>query len=182
MNDIQSMPLGLRLLLHETPERIELPKNHVLLRPGEMCGHLYYIEKGILGCYEKDGRKRVYTWLMVSGDIATSVESFNMRLPAKEFVETITDCTLHALSWEKLQQFTETYREFGAIRQHLTDKYHLQARNMDAQRKRTPEHFHDYLKKEYGDNLKLIPDTVLASFMGISMTSFYRHNFGSPQK
>ena len=157
MNAIQSMPLGLRLLLHETPERIELAKNRTLLRPGEMCDNLYYIEKGILGSYEKDGHKRVYTWLMLPGDIATSVESFNMRVPAKEFVETITDCTLHALSWEKLQQFTETYREFGTIRQHLTDRYHLQARNMDAQRKRTPEHFYDYLKKEYGDYLKLNP-------------------------
>jgi CRP-like cAMP-binding protein len=175
MNDLCTMPAELESLLFKITERMEVPRNHVLIKPGQVCDHLYYIEKGILSCHEKEKGKKIYTWLMQQGDIATSVESFNFRLPSRDTIESITDCILHTLSWKGVKSLTKSYPEFGDIRQQLTDKYHLQAREVDAQRRREPEQFYQYLKSIYGANLDLIPDKILASYMGISVATLYRH-------
>ena len=175
MNDLCPMPAVLESLLFKITERMEVPRNHVLIKPGQVCDHLYYIEKGILSCYEKEKGKKIYTWLMQQGDIATSVGSFNFRVPSKDTIVSITDCILHILPWKPLKELSRAYPEFGDIRQQLTDKYHLQSRDVDAQRRREPEQFYQYLKSIYGANLDLIPDKVLASYMGISVATLYRH-------
>jgi CRP-like cAMP-binding protein len=175
MNDIHPMPQGLQLKLYDVTERLEVPKHQVLLQPGQMCNYLYYIEKGVVSCYETEEGKKIYTWLMQEGDIATSVESFNLRVPAKDTIETLTDCIMHTLSWQWLTDLTRSHWQFGAIRQHLTDLYHLQSRTVDAKSKRDPEQFYQYLKSLYRKNLDLIPDKILASYMGISLPTLYRH-------
>jgi Cyclic nucleotide-binding domain len=176
MNRISFMPEKFQLQLMHSIVRMELPKDQLLLERGQQCDYLYYIEKGILSCHEwdDDNEKEYYTWLMFPGDIATSVESFNSRVPSVDTIRTVTHCTLHALSWKHVEQYTIASREFGYIRQRLTDKYHFQGRNIDAQRKRPPEQFYEFLKNLWPEHFDSIPNKVMASFMGISEALFYK--------
>ena len=173
MNDICPMPGKFQLLLHQSIVRLEVPKNKVLLRPGQLCDHYYYIEKGILSCHEQEDDKEYCNWLMFPGNIATAVESFNKRVPSRETIRAATGCILHLLSWKHVQEFTDKQRAFARIRQVITDDYHLQAREMDNRRKRPPEEFYEYLKELYGENFPLIPRKLLAAHMGISEATLY---------
>ena len=174
MNSICEMPERFQLLLIHSIVRLELPENHIVHERGQVCDHLYYIEKGILSCHELIEDKEYCGWLMFPGDIATAVESFKDRTPSKDVIRTVTPCILHLLSWKHTTDFTREESSFGAIRQDLTDYYHLQAREMDTHRKRPPEDFYLYLKDLWGEHFDLLPRKLLAAFMGISEPLLYK--------
>ncbi|HEV2481761.1 MAG TPA: hypothetical protein VGS79_18970 [Puia sp.] len=182
MNKICAMPPKFELELLHSIERIEIPKNRVLLERGQICDHYYYIEKGILSCHELDdaGGKEYCTWLMFPGSIATSILSFNERVPSIDIIRTEEKSVLHLLPWKNVDRFTRQSRQFAFIRQELTNKYYLQFSKMDAQRLRPPEQFFQYLETLYGDDFYRVPGKIMASHMGISETTFYeiKKNFG----
>jgi CRP-like cAMP-binding protein len=173
MNGICRMPEKFHLLLIESIVRLEVPRNHVLLKIGQVCDYYYYIEKGILSSHRLDKEKEYCAWVMFPGDIATAVDSFNNRVPSNETVRAATDCVLHLLSWKNVIDFTDKHRAFAKIRQSLTDYYHLQARDLDVQRQHPPEEFYAYLKEKHAEHFNLIPRKLLASYMGISEASLY---------
>jgi CRP-like cAMP-binding protein len=59
-------------------------KGDFLAREGQVCRHLYYIEKGIVSHYfNKDGGKAM-DWILWENEIVTSVESVFRQIPTKE--------------------------------------------------------------------------------------------------
>jgi CRP/FNR family transcriptional regulator, anaerobic regulatory protein len=172
MNSIHPMSDTLKLALYNTAKRKIVRAKDILLKPGEICDHLFFIEEGILSCYEKEGKKKYYTWLMFEGDIATSVDSFNNRVPSTEMIVAITDCILWTISWQENEDLTAGFPEYGFIRQKLTDHYHIQSRQIDAQRRRKPEQFYAFLVKTFPDIVR-VPKITVASFMGITEQTLY---------
>jgi CRP-like cAMP-binding protein len=152
--------------------RIEARRNNTLLLKGDICRDLFLIEKGMVGCYDNNEKKHNYVWIYHVGDFVTSVDSFNNQTVSNETVIALTLCVLWAITKKDLEELTEKYPEFRIIRQILTDKYHVQSRVMDAQRKRHPEEFYDYLMATFPYLLNA-PVTALASLMGITRTTFY---------
>lgn len=173
MEKIRPVPAELKARLFETATLRYVPRNTVLLKPGEVCQHLYYIEQGILCCHEIEGKNKYCTWLMLEGDIATSVESFNNQLESIERITALEDCILHTITNVELEKICTEFPEFRIIRQSLTDKYHAQSRQLDVQRKRPPEQFFRYLAKHFPGYVTRVPTTVLASFMGIHRTTLH---------
>jgi CRP-like cAMP-binding protein len=174
MDGIAPMPEDLKVALFRAAERLDTPKKHILLRPGEICDNLYFIQEGILSCYEESVEKRYYNWLMVEGDIATAVNSFNLRIPSAEYVETITPCVLYLLSWQQLEQFSHQYAEFSAIRLYYTEKYHIQIREIEAIRRRGAEQLYEHLMKTNPTMVAQVPNNVLASYIGVSESKLYK--------
>lgn len=174
LDAVHPMPRSLKGLVREKAQRIVVPRGTILLSPGEVCTHLYYIELGMLACYDEEQGRRYYAWLMVEKDIATSVESFNNQVPSTETIVAIEDCILWTLSWQHLEELSDRSKIFASIRQRLTDKYHIQSRTLDAKRKRPPEQFYDYLSLQYPEIVRRVPNHILASFMGIVESTLYK--------
>ena len=172
MNSIHPMSDRLKLALFKTAKRRTVRAKEILLKPGETCDQLYYIEEGILSCFEIDGKKKYCTWLMFQGDIATSVDPFNNRVPSTEMIVAVTDCILWTISWQDNEDLTTEFPEYGFIRQKLTDHYHIQSRQIDAQRRRKPEQFYAFLLRTFPDIVR-VPKTTVASFMGITEQTLY---------
>ena len=174
LDAVHPMPPDLKILLYETAIRREVPRKTCLLSPGDTCGQLYYIQRGMLACFDRDEDKEYCTWLMMEKDIATSVNSFNNQVPSTERIESVEDCVLWTLSKQELEDISDRFLEFRIIRQRLTDKYHIQSRTLDAQRKRTPEHFYDYLAEHYPGIIRRTPNHILASYIGVVESTLYK--------
>ena len=172
MNSIHNMPDKLKLALFNTAKNRKVHAREVLLKPGEICNHLFFIEEGILSCLEKEGKKTYCTWLMFEGDIATAVDSFNNQVPSTETIEAVTDCIIWTITWQDNEDLTAEFPEYGFIRQKLTDHYHIQSRQIDAQRRRRPEQFYAFLLKTFPDIVR-VPKKTVASFMGITEQTLY---------
>ena len=167
------MPDKLQLQLFQCIIRIEVPKNHILLRPGEICNYYYYIEKGILSCHQPLDNKEYSGWLMFAGDIATSIDSYNNQVPSKETIRAVTDCVLYLLSWQHANDFAREYEAFRIIQLWFTNYYYRRSDENNVQKNRPPEKYFEYLKESYGENFDDIPRSLLAAHMGISEASLY---------
>src|ERR1700677_4839245 len=88
--------------LHNNAERIECKKNIKLLDEGQVCDHVWFIEKGLLRAYEKFKAKESCTWFMKENDIATAVNSFFTATPSRDVVEADEDCVLWRVSRKDL--------------------------------------------------------------------------------
>src|SRR6201747_730966 len=93
LNAIHLMPEALQILLFNTTRILVVKKGDILLRHGEVCDKLYFIEKGMLCCYGQDevDNKSYCEWFMLEGDVATSVESFSRQTPAAETITALED-------------------------------------------------------------------------------------------
>jgi CRP/FNR family transcriptional regulator, anaerobic regulatory protein len=174
MNKIAPMPEGLKVSIFREAARLDLPKKYPLLKPGEICDNLYFIQEGILSCYELAADKRYYNWLMLEGDIATAVNSFNQREPSNEYIETLTACVLYLLSWQQVEKLCQEHAAFAAIRLYYTNKYHMQIRGIEAIRRRGARELYDHLEKTNPNMIAQVPNTVLASYIGVSESKLYQ--------
>jgi CRP-like cAMP-binding protein len=172
MNSIRPMRDRLKLALFKTAKRRKVRAKEILLKPGDICDHLYYIEEGILSCFEIEDKKRYCTWLMFEGDIATSVDSFNNRVPSTEIIYAVTDCILWTITWQENEDLTAEFPEYGFIRQKLTTHYQLQGEKIDGQRRRPPEQFYAFLLRTFPEIVR-VPNKTVASFMGITEPTLY---------
>jgi CRP-like cAMP-binding protein len=60
-------------------------KTH-LLKEGQICNNIYFIEQGLVrSYYTKDGNE-ICSWFMKEGDVIISVDSFYNRKPSLQFV------------------------------------------------------------------------------------------------
>lgn len=169
------MPAGLQLELHNMGRQIGLPKWGTLHERGNICSNLYFIEKGLLCCYDKEttNDKEYCVWIMEEGNIVTCVNSFDTGEVSTEKIIALEESILWTITKQENEALTRAYPEYAAIRLRLTEKYHVQSRNMDAQRKRPPELFFDYLNKAHPDLLPRIPNKRLVSLMGITESTLY---------
>jgi CRP-like cAMP-binding protein len=172
MNSIRPMRDKLKLHIFKTAKRRKVLAKEILLKPGETCNYLFYIEEGVLSCFEIDEEKRYCIWLMYEGDIATSVDSFNNRVPSKETIQAVTDCVLWTITWQENEDLTAAFSEYGFIRQKLTIHYQLQSDQIGTQRLRPPEQCYAYLVRTFPDIVR-VPNKTVASLMGISEPTLY---------
>src|SRR5258708_36797766 len=91
INAIYPLPGELELILRKTIRRDAVRKKQKLLRKGQICTRLYFIEQGLLRLYVRHGDKDHCSWFMLEGDIATSVTSFFSREPSLETIEALED-------------------------------------------------------------------------------------------
>ncbi len=169
INAIYPLPEELELLLRKTIRRDEISKKQKLLRTGQICTRLYFIEKGLLRLYVKHGNKERHSWFMLEGDLVTSVTSFFERSPSLETIEALDNCVLWSVSWQELQDFYEKFPGFRKVGQYFTEKYYCQDDRLKIMLlTKSPAVFFDYLQKNFPKVVKHVPKKYLASSMGIT--------------
>lgn len=170
INAIYPLSGELELLLRKTIRRDFVRKKQKLLRRGEVCTRLYFIEKGLLRLYVKQGNKDHCSWFMLEGDIATSVTSFFGRAPSLETIEALEDCELLSISWQDLQHIYEKDPGFRKVGQHYTEKYYCQDDRLKINLlTKSPAEFYAYLRENFPKVVKRVPRKHLASSMGITV-------------
>ena len=170
INDIYPLSGELELLLRQTIRRNVVRKKQKLLRRGDVCTRLYFIEQGLLRLFVKTGNKDRSSWFMLEGDIATSVTSFFGRVPSLETIEALEDCVLWSVSWLELQDLYERDPGFRKVGQYYTEKYYCQDDLLKINLlTKSPAKFYDYLLENFPKVVKRVPKKYLASLIGITV-------------
>src|SRR5579872_262371 len=115
---------NLREYLCSILQRKEIPKNDFLLRAGNTCKHISFIESGLVRCYYTKDKEDVSCWFMKENDVIISVESFFLQQPGYENIQAMEDTVIHRIRWEQLQFIYRTFPEFNFIGRVLTEKYY----------------------------------------------------------
>lgn len=150
-------------------------RGDILLKPGEVANHVYFISTGVLRAFHfaEDGKE--YTvWIMKELDIMLSVFSFFFRQPGDQYIQALEDCELVFIDYNGLEAIYKEFMEFNITGRILTQKYYalsderamiLRMKNIDR---------YGYMMEKYPDLLDCVFQKYVASYLGMTEGTFSR--------
>lgn len=92
-----------------------------LLKAGEVCHHLYFVESGLLRCfYYKDG-KEISSRFIQEGEVGWSPQSFLLQHKGIEYIQALQRSHVVTLSYEDIQCICCLFPQFFTMRQRITE-------------------------------------------------------------
>jgi CRP/FNR family transcriptional regulator, anaerobic regulatory protein len=168
-NSIYPLPEALVTYLRGVFRQKEIPAKHYLFWSGQVCEHIYFIERGLLRCFRIDGSKDICTRFLQEGDICISVQSFFRQQCSCENIQALEDSKVYYISYEELQNIYRKFPEFNFVGRVLIEKYYLlldeQVNAMRAQH--AGERYH-WLIENFPVLMARLPLKYIASYLGIS--------------
>ena len=161
--------------LQDCLTEIKLTKNEFLLTQGNVCRHLYFLEKGaIRGFYNLDG-KEITHWFGFEKDFVTSFHSFITGEAAVENIQLIESCTLWAIAKETLTDLFNQHHDIERLVRIAYEKYYirLEERYVNAQFKSARERYEDLILQT-PHMIERVPLGFIASYLGISQETLSR--------
>ena len=155
--------------------KVSFAKNDYLLREGQVCRHLYFVEQGALrGFYNLDG-KEVTHWFGFENDFVTSFHSFITGEAAVENIQLLEPTTLLCIAKEMLTGLFSRHHEVERMVRIGYEKYYirLEERFVNAQFKTAAQRYHDLLERT-PHILTRVPLGHIAAYLGISAETLSR--------
>jgi CRP-like cAMP-binding protein len=104
--------------------RCDFKKGKHLIKVGELCKDVYFVQNGVIRAYFKDGNKEITTWITGENSFVTSVRSFYLQIPSIKNIQAIEDCELIGLHYNDLQFLYENYIEMNIVGRKLLEIYY----------------------------------------------------------
>lgn len=149
-----------------------------LLKAGEVCRHIYFVESGVLRCYYRRNNKDISSWFAQEGQCCWSAESFLRQQKGIEYIQVIEDATVSLLSYGGLECICHLYPLFGMLQQEVTQR-HLLATESKMQAmwmQQSPQRL-AWFVRQFPGLLEKVAGKYIASYLGITevMLSRLRH-------
>ncbi len=150
-------------------------KGQYLVRNGERCKDLFFVESGLVRGYYLNEEKEVTNWMAVDGEFATSFYSFITREPAAESIEVLEPSALTQISYDDLQMLYADFPETERIGRILTETYYirLEGRLLSLQFTTAKDRYEQLL----ANNPLLVqkaPLGYIASYLGMTQETLSR--------
>ncbi|HMH23823.1 MAG TPA: Crp/Fnr family transcriptional regulator [Puia sp.] len=175
LHSVHPLPGGLREYLYEVAKTIDVRKGERLLRIGEVCSNIYFIEKGLFRCYYESDTGEVCAWFMKEGDVIISVGSFFSQAPSYQAIVAMEESLVRFISHEDLHKIYRRWPEFNLTGRKITEKYYAlcEDRLYSLRMKKAEERYHYFLESQPG-LVDRIPATYIASYLGITRETLSR--------
>lgn len=84
--------------------QMKFPKGQLILREGEVCRHIYYIEKGLVRQFYFKKGNEVTEHMAVEGNVIMCIESLFKEEPTRLQVEALEPVVIYALPKARLEE------------------------------------------------------------------------------
>ena len=150
-------------------------KGHILLREGQVSNESYFNIKGLVRKYYLvDGEERT-TEFYVEKDAISSLQSYNLNVPANHYLECIEDCKLAVLSREKELELFKRVPGFESLcRVSVEEELGAYQDKLAQFMISSPEKRYLDLMENRSDLLQRVPQYHLASYLGVKPESLSR--------
>ncbi|HVU56062.1 MAG TPA: cyclic nucleotide-binding domain-containing protein [Puia sp.] len=153
----------------------DVKKNETILKEGQVCRHIYFIESGLVRIYYNLHEKEVTSWLLKENNIFIEVESFFGQIPSRQSIVAVEDTKLWGITYDQLQWLCMEDVSFLWNRIYITQAYYRisDQKQKDMVMKSSLEKY-IALMKTAPDLLERVPLKYLYSYLGVSKASFDR--------
>lgn len=150
-------------------------KGKLLLKAGHLCNYIYFIKKGAVRGFIKEGTKDITTWITAENEVVSSISALDMKAPAQENMQAIENCELFALTYDDFQDLYVRFPEFNIVARKLLQKYYQDAEGRAfIVRLTNAENKYRLFITRYGHLANRIPLKYIASFLGITLETLSR--------
>ncbi|MBS1627717.1 MAG: Crp/Fnr family transcriptional regulator [Bacteroidetes bacterium] len=158
------------VLKYKTINRKEL-----LLKEGQVCKYIFFVEKGLLRSYYYDEENEVTTWFMKENDFVISVKSFYLQEKSTEYIQALEECYLYYISYEELNNLYLKYHSFCIIGTFLTQQYYIRSEDRLLNlRQKSALIRYKFLIKNHPDIINRCTNKIIASYLKISKETLSR--------
>lgn len=111
----------------DTMEMARLRHRSVVLNKGDVCGHLFFLQKGLIRqfCVDAEGNE-VTADLICENNFFTSEKSFFSQTPSEYTIQTLEPSFIYAFRYDKLQELmtvsVDACRLYNELLQHLLER------------------------------------------------------------
>lgn len=150
-------------------------KGKLLLKAGQVSEHIYFIKRGAIRGFIKEGKKDITTWITAENEVVSSISALDSRTPALENMQTIENCELLALTYDDFQNLYIKFPEFNIVARKVLQKYYQDAeRRAFIARLTKAENKYRVFIKGYSHLVNRIPLKYIASFLGVTLETLSR--------
>ncbi|EDM45470.1 cyclic nucleotide binding-regulatory protein [unidentified eubacterium SCB49] len=154
----------------------KIKKNEFLLKVNEHCKHTFFVEKGLLRQYsiDKKGKEHILSFAPENWFV-TDRESSYFNLPSSYFIQALEDSQVVLLDASFIQLLSEEIKSFTDFNNKLLHNHirHLQKR-INLLLSASAEDRYLQFVTMYPDILLRVPQTMVASYLGITPESLSR--------
>lgn len=156
-------------------EHKSIKKKTDLLSAGEVAKEIYFIVKGCLRLYYEKNGIDISGYFFTENTFAGAYESFTKKQKSRHSIETIEDCELLCINYEKLQSlYREAPKMNEFIRKVLEERFFSLHQLFTSLIMDSPEERYIKLLNERPDLLQRIPQHQIATFLGVTPVSLSR--------
>ena len=155
--------------------KMDLPKDHRLVKQDSVCHYVYFIESGLTRTfYYKDG-KDVTDWLSAEGDFACAIISFLTRRPDRRGIELLEDSVLWGMHHDDLERLYKQYHEIERLGRLLVGFGLIQVQQrFDDLHFATAAQRYQTLMDTNPTFIQRVPLGMIASYLGITQETLSR--------
>ncbi|RQO30592.1 cyclic nucleotide-binding protein [Taibaiella sp. KBW10] len=160
----------------EKLKKIRIKKGNFLLRQGDICKHSFFVEEGLLKYYSIDEKgKQHILQFAPEGWFVVDRESMFFNQPSQYFIETLEDSVVTMMDEDVFAELSLQNKDFALFNNRLLHNHirHLQNR-INLLLSATAEERYLEFVKIYPDLLLRVPQTLVASYLGITPESLSR--------
>ena len=152
----------------------KIKKNEYLLREGEICKDLVFVQDGCLRLYYISDDMEVSVWFAFKNNSAIELYSFISEKPTNYFLQAIEDSEIWYLPKTELNKLYIVYPKMQELMRNFWEDVVLNLidRFTALQRDSAEQRYRNLLAKP--PYLQKIPQKYLASFIGVTPTSLSR--------
>lgn len=157
-------------------KKMHVEKGKFLLREGEICRQSFYVEKGLLRYYSIDNKgKEHIIQFAPEGWFVGDRESQFFNRPSQFFIQALEDSDVAMIDDELICNISNADNSFGLFNNNLLHNHirQLQHRINMLLSATAEERYLDFIKI-YPDILLRVPQTLVASYLGITPESLSR--------
>ncbi|MFC3560157.1 Crp/Fnr family transcriptional regulator [Pedobacter jamesrossensis] len=154
---------------------IDVKKNKFILSPIDNNNYMYFLLKGVVRGFVREGKKDISTWFSFENELIAAIRHPNQQSKhSKEYLQAVEDCKLICIPYHNVDLLSIRYPETSLISRKLLEmQYHAASeRSILA---RIPSALERYIKLESSPlNINRIPLRFLASYLGIRLETLSR--------
>lgn len=157
-------------------EKESVEKNEILVREGQICSKLYFIEKGVgRSYYLKEDGKEITQWFFIDGKIMSSIESFFQQVPSIYYLEMLEDSVIYSITRERLDMLFARYHNMEKFGRLLSTEMLTRVVNkLNALQFQTARERYEYMLKEFPDISTRVSLGFIASYLGMTQETLSR--------
>ncbi len=163
-------------VLSQNLKQDKIKKHTVLLKPGEICSHSFFVGKGLLRLYTIDdaGKEHIIQFAPENWLVSDRSSSY-FNQPSDFFIDAIEDSEVVALDKNFMQKASETDPNFRQFFDRLLHNHirHIQRRVSLLLGATAEQRYMDFIKL-YPDLMLRVPQWMIASYLGITPESLSR--------
>lgn len=150
-------------------------KRKLLLKEGMTCEYIYFIFKGALRGFTREGQKDITTWITVENELVSSILSFDERIRSIENIQALEKCELLALTLAELEIMYDRFPECNALARKILQRYYADAEQRAFIARLTKaENKYRYFLQRHQVLSNRIPLKYIASFLGVTLETLSR--------